>query len=338
VSIWEQDFSTIRDYLISLDIDDYANYFAAHPEVIIECARRIKSIEVNNYTLRLFRAPDTKSLLQSIFTQIKNNPSAHALVQHQFTCIAVGQTEIEWMGSFETLDGTPLDLMLDMKIFPGYEGTWGRILLVMSNITELKHAELELKRSNTHTAEFRSYLERLHHLTIELGKLDTLDELYKAAVIAARTDLGFSRAALLIADYADNLLRGTYGTSPEGELRAEHDYSEQLQPSAWFDIVRQNKNRVTLWEDTELLEYGTTLSTGWKAAAALWSGDENLGYFVVDNHLSGKAPRPYEQDLLSLFSTKLANQITSRRPELLLQSSQEMLHSTFASLSDANFV
>ena len=335
IAMWEEDLSAVKPYMESWNTDSYSAYFDSHPEQVFECMKRLKITNVNQQTLEIMGVPDIASLGRMLYKQADDEPTTYVLVRQQLRLFAEGKTQFQLSGNIFSNDGEPLSILLDVKIYPGYEATWERVLVTMTNITKLKKAENELTRSHTVITQFQDYLTHLHHLIVELGKIDTLDKLYKHAVMAALSEFGFSRAALFITDNEANLLRGTYGTSPDGDIRAEHDYSEPLNEADWFDEIIESPNRVKLWENADLLEYGDTLAKGWKAAAALWSGDEILGYIVVDNHLKAKPPRSYELDLLSLFSGQLGNLIARRGRILKLQESQQLLDSTFASLNDA---
>jgi|GEM_PF-6697206 len=322
IAMWQLDYSASRDYLLSLSFTGVRTYLTEHPQDVIECMRRLRIIDVNQRTLDLYHVTNKEELSQLLLSMVQDNPLAHARNRDHIIRLWEGETEFKSTSFMTVNEKTVSNVLLRFKVFPGAEETWERILVSQTDITELTNIETELAAMNAIISEFQTYLTRLHHLTIRLGKLENLDDIYRNAVQTLLEDFGFSRAALFVADYDANLLRGTYGTSPEGEMRPEYDYSEQLSPSTWFDTVLETEDRVTLWEDIELLEYGDNLARGWKAAAALWSGDEVPGYIVVDNYLTGKPPRPYETDLLSLFSHTIGNLISRRKSMMLLQQNE----------------
>lgn len=338
MAMWQLDYSDIRNYLQTFKITDMRTYLTENPQVLNQCMHYLKIDDINQQTLKLYQAQNKDELLEQLIRNIERDPITHARNREVILQLAEGNTEFELTSLMNIRDDTVVNVFMRFKIFPGSEDTWERIIVSQTDVSELTNIEEELAQSRATAKELEVYLTRLHHLMIRLGQLETLDEVYKVAVEAAKTEFGFSRVALFIADYHANVLRGTYGISPQGDIRPEHDYSEQLQPSDWFDSVLKSQNRVTMWTDTELLDYGDTIATGWKAAAVLWSGDEAIGYMVVDNYLSAQPARPYESDLLHIFSSQLGSLIARRRSLLMLKASQQLLDSTFVSLNDAVFV
>lgn len=168
--------------------------------------------------------------------------------------------------------------------------------------------------------EFQEHLKTLHDMSLELANINSLNELYRRAVDVGLHKLGFDRVALFLIDYQTDTVVGTYGTDPHGEIRPEFDYRSSLQVQAHLvNQVLHNKERAVLWEEAPLIDYDERVGDGWNAMAGLWDGDNAIGFFAVDNYLTGRSPRLYERELLSLYGKTVGHLVVRQRSLQALQ-------------------
>src|SRR6266581_3057037 len=69
VSIWEEDFSQVKDAIDDLrsrGVRDFSEYFAAHPEFVRQAITMVKIVDVNNASIKLFAAQSKDELLVSL--------------------------------------------------------------------------------------------------------------------------------------------------------------------------------------------------------------------------------------------------------------------------------
>ncbi len=69
VSIWIEDFSGICRYLDKLKeakVHDIRAYFTTYPEKLRECLTELKVIDVNQTTLKMYRAENKEHLLDNL--------------------------------------------------------------------------------------------------------------------------------------------------------------------------------------------------------------------------------------------------------------------------------
>src|SRR5262249_9665879 len=69
VSIWEEDFSQVKaaiDDLKAQDVGNFGQYLAAHPDFVRQAITMVKIIDVNDATIKLFRAESKDELLGSL--------------------------------------------------------------------------------------------------------------------------------------------------------------------------------------------------------------------------------------------------------------------------------
>ncbi len=94
VSIWVEDFSQVRSHFETLKKQGVRNlrtYLSRHPEEVVSLAGKVKIIDVNNATLRLYRARDKKDFfkgLKQIFSK-----SSYETFKEGLIALAEGRRE-----------------------------------------------------------------------------------------------------------------------------------------------------------------------------------------------------------------------------------------------------
>jgi PAS domain S-box-containing protein len=181
----------------------------------------------------------------------------------------------------------------------------------------------QVEKDNLQTA-FHQDMAALQYLHLELSEINRLDALYPAMIQMSREHMGIDRLALFMLDESQNRLQGTYGTDPEGQLREESYFQEDIPPGHWTEEILQSPQHTSLWEDTPLYDNWGQSGQGWKAGSALWNGYRAIGYLVCDNLLSGRPPRPYERELLSVLSTTFGHLIERLRGHEAQQAQEQL--------------
>ncbi len=147
VSLWEEDFSAVKQHLEGLrrqGVIDFRAFLANHPEVVAECAALVKITDVNNATLKLYRADSKADLLKNLDRIF--SAESYDFFLDQLVNIADGKTEFESEGSNQTLTGDKIDVILRWSAAPGDGDTWSRIIISLMDVTERKRAEEEIRR------------------------------------------------------------------------------------------------------------------------------------------------------------------------------------------------
>lgn len=141
VSLWIEDYSLIRRQLEDIraqGVTDFSAYLDAHPHVVESCMAGIEVIDVNDYTLELFRAPSREVLLANLHRVFRDDMRAH--FRAELEDMWHGRLELSIEGVNYALDGTPIYIKLSRRALPGFEHDWSRILLSLADITERKRA------------------------------------------------------------------------------------------------------------------------------------------------------------------------------------------------------
>ncbi|PSW16447.1 hypothetical protein C9J01_05465 [Photobacterium rosenbergii] len=208
-------------------------------------------------------------------------------------------------------------------------------------------AEAELADRNKSLKQYLKLLKNLHELTLVLSKVDTNDELFKAAVMLGREKLDIDRMAVFLIDFEKNEMRGTYGTDPEGQLVCRRSFCSAVPDHPLVNEALSRKDHVVVKENAPLY-YGTQqVGTGWNAMIAMWNGDRCIGWIAADNLLNRQPITEHDKQILKLFGASLAQQIVIRQQnEELRQLNSELegrvarrtqeLMSTNAALETAN--
>ncbi len=143
ISLWEQDFSLVKQRLDSLRQDgvtDFEAYFEAHPEVVSECAALIRVLDANKATLAVYGAQAKGDLTGGLRQVIEG--TALQDFRNELVKVAAGETRFHWEGVNRTLNGRLINVDLDWSAVPGYEKSLSRVIVAAVDITERKQAEV----------------------------------------------------------------------------------------------------------------------------------------------------------------------------------------------------
>jgi polar amino acid transport system substrate-binding protein len=155
LALWEEDFSEVRrrmDDLRKEGVVDFATYVDANPALVPLYAGLVKVIDVNRATLALYHAASKEELLGDInrtFTE-----DSLRMFRDELVVFAQGRYRFESETETRTLDGGTNYVAVRVTVAPGYEHTFGRVIVSMYDLTERKRAEeqqlriRELERAN----------------------------------------------------------------------------------------------------------------------------------------------------------------------------------------------
>lgn len=175
VSLWEEDFSEIKSYLESrgdFGTIPFDEYFDQNPEVVMRCAELVRIIDVNQASLDLHQAASKEELFHKLpetFT-----PKSLLAFKKELIAILEGQHHMKLETELQTLDGVPLYVSLKWQVTPGYEESLSSVLISITNISDRKKAEEELKKINLHLE--RSVEERTRKLAETMEKAKSANQ------------------------------------------------------------------------------------------------------------------------------------------------------------------
>ncbi|MDP2207914.1 MAG: PAS domain S-box protein [Bacteroidota bacterium] len=171
ISLWEEDFSDIKKYIEikrGEGVDDFDSYFDNNPEELLKCIGLLKILDINEATLKLYKAEMKSDVLQGL----SRTSGIETLKDFKKSILAIVEGKLNFQTETEnyTLDGKKLYVNITWKVLPGCEENCSRAIVSIADITDRKLAEEEIKTTNEELKilnkvilESASYLD-IHHI------------------------------------------------------------------------------------------------------------------------------------------------------------------------------
>ena len=141
VSIWEEDFSRVKVEIEALragGVRDFREYFATHPEFVRRAAGLVRVVDVNDATVRMFRAGSKPELLASVNKLFA--PETRRSFIDVLVGVAEGRNFFESETVVQTLTGARLTVLFTVTL-PPPSSRFDSVLVTVMDITERKRAE-----------------------------------------------------------------------------------------------------------------------------------------------------------------------------------------------------
>ncbi len=146
VSLWVEDFSEIYTSLNKLKsegVTDVRAYFMTYPERFSDCISKLKIIDVNNTTLRLYKARDKQQLVDSMHL-IFQDEAIDCLIE-SMVAIADGRKYFDGQGVNFDLEGNRLHFRISWNIAGDTISDYERVIVAMQDLTKLDKVRRELE-------------------------------------------------------------------------------------------------------------------------------------------------------------------------------------------------
>lgn len=185
VSLWVEDFSEIRvlmDEVREQGVTDFRTFIDVHEEFVTRCMAEIRVLNVNRYTLQMFKAQSLTELLSrldDVFRGEMRQSFAEQLVD-LWEGRLFQQREVQNYA----LDGNLLHIHMQFSVFEGYEEGWGMVLLALTDITARKKAEAYLEYLGKHDV-----LTKLKNRSFYVDELNRLERKRVSPVTVIALDL-----------------------------------------------------------------------------------------------------------------------------------------------------
>ena len=148
VSLWEEDFSAVKQYLDELlqrGVSDLGAHFANHPEDVAKCAGLVKVLNMNKATLNLYGAKSVDEILGGL-SRVLTEESNRAFVG-EVVALAQGKKYYEAEFKNRTLRGETKQCNVICAVVPAYEQSLAKVLVCIVDLTPQKKLEAELIKS-----------------------------------------------------------------------------------------------------------------------------------------------------------------------------------------------
>ena len=156
VSIWDEDLRGVRRALSALRAEGVADlraFLAEHPEKILELAGEIQVNDVNEASLRIFRAPGKKELIAALPRTFVDE--SRPVVAEALCALWEGAESFSSEVAMRALDGTRLTTFISLPI-PHDEEAWRQVPVSILDLTDYQETRKTLRQ-----------LERRHQTLVE---------------------------------------------------------------------------------------------------------------------------------------------------------------------------
>lgn len=171
VSLWVEDFHRIKallDEVRERGITDFRTFTDVHPDFVEQCMSEIKVLDVNHYTLDMFKAKDKEDLLTRLPEVFRDD--MHDFFREQLIDLWDNKLFIQREVLNYALNGNPLNIHLQFSVFSGHEENWDLVLLALTDITARKKAEAYLEYLGKHDV-----LTKLKNRSFYVDEISRLD-------------------------------------------------------------------------------------------------------------------------------------------------------------------
>jgi PAS domain S-box-containing protein len=150
VAIFEEDWTGIREMLKqvrSTGVTDLRAYLDSYPDMVREALRHAIITDVNEYTLHLFKADSRPALLGALDRIFL--PETIEVFKEELIAAWEGRELFRGHAPLRTLRGDELTVLFTLVV-PKRESDWHRVMITLTDVTALRHAEASLRDSEQH--------------------------------------------------------------------------------------------------------------------------------------------------------------------------------------------
>ncbi|MGE8397528.1 MAG: diguanylate cyclase domain-containing protein [Comamonas sp.] len=154
VSLWMEDYSKFKQVLDGWRAEgviDLLAFLREAPERL-QCFRDcFQIIRVNQFTLDLYRAPDQATLLSRL-DEVLRDDITHNL-EDELLALWEGKLSYAKPAVNYDLQGHKLYVRVNVRILPGYENDWSRVLVSLKDETAERQSRLQLQHSEQYARD-----------------------------------------------------------------------------------------------------------------------------------------------------------------------------------------
>lgn len=168
ISLWEEDWSGIKQHLDSLGITtpaDLRAQRAANPRLLHDLIQQVVILDVNQATLHLYEANSKDEMRERGLAEVFIDDSLDAF-EREVMALLGGTRDYVDEHLEQTLTGETIHISVNLVVAPGYEASWDRVFVSALNITDRIRAEeqrLALAVERERVALLASFIADLSH-------------------------------------------------------------------------------------------------------------------------------------------------------------------------------
>ena len=158
VSLWLEDYSALKALFERWrveGVEDLQAHLQSDPLLLSQCSKSLKVLRVNQRTLDLFSAASQSELLGQLAQVFRGD--MHAAMVREMVQMWEGRLEFTNETVNYALDGRRLDVRISVRVLPGHEADWGRVLVSLEDITQQVQGAARLRRSEQYARDLFEY-------------------------------------------------------------------------------------------------------------------------------------------------------------------------------------
>ncbi len=149
VSLWEEDFSPVKAYLESLRADgitDIPAFLRDNLEVVEICASRVRVLDVNQATLKMFAAQSKEQLLAGL--PLIFVPETYGTFAEQIIALWEKKAYFAAEQVEQTFTGQRIYVRVSVSPAPGYADSWEKMFVSVQDMTVQVRAQRAIQQRN----------------------------------------------------------------------------------------------------------------------------------------------------------------------------------------------
>ncbi|MCK5198037.1 MAG: GAF domain-containing protein [Spirochaetales bacterium] len=214
LSIWEEDLSEVYQILDSLPCNsgkELQTYLLVHPDITAKLIRRMKVIQINDYTFKMFGSSSKKELLSSLKRVVR--PESYPGIIGIFRAMKDKLPNCRHETTAFTISGRKLDILFTAYL-PGRGN--GNILISLVDITKRKQDEDALKYTIEQAEEQKRIIKVLQNILLTLTSSLDKEKILVAILREARKIIPYSSANIRLLENESLIVAATEGYNDYG--------------------------------------------------------------------------------------------------------------------------
>ncbi len=158
ISLWLEDYSALKtlfDTWRAEGVQDLEAHVLASHARMQQCAASLKLVQVNHQTLKLFAASSQQELQSRLGEVFRDDMLGQMLPE--LKALWAGQMDFSNETVNYALDGRRIDVQVHVRVLPGHEDRWDRVLVSLEDVTHAVQARSLLARSEQHARDLFHY-------------------------------------------------------------------------------------------------------------------------------------------------------------------------------------
>lgn len=136
ISLWLEDYSELKQLFETWraeGVEDLQAHLRADPSRVTECTRRFRVLQVNQQTLQQFGAETQQELIDGLDRVFRNDMQQGTVRELQM--LWDGVLDFSNQSVNYTLSGQRLDILIHVRVLPGHESRWDRVMVSLQDIS-----------------------------------------------------------------------------------------------------------------------------------------------------------------------------------------------------------